>query len=58
MKIFSAFPTVNMSKLDFCLILCIAKNLIWTTLKLILSVFRFFFPDFNLVVYGPNIVRS
>ncbi len=43
MKIFSKFPTVNISKLNFWLVICIAKNFIWTTLKVIFSVFRFFF---------------
>ncbi len=42
MKIFSKFPTVNVSKLNFWLVICIAKNLIWTTLKMIFSIFRFF----------------
>ncbi len=42
MKIFSKFPTVNISKLNFWLVICIAKNFIWTTLKVIFSIFRFF----------------
>ncbi len=42
MKIFYKFPTVNILKLNFLLVICIAKNFIWTTLKLIFSVFRFF----------------
>ncbi len=33
MKIFCKFPTVNISKLNFWLLICIAKNFIWTTLK-------------------------
>ncbi len=36
------FPTVNISKLNFWLVICIAKNFIWTTLKMIFSIFRFF----------------
>ncbi len=40
MKIFSKFPTVNISKLNFLLVICIAKNFIWTTLKAIFSIFR------------------
>ncbi len=28
MKIFSKFPTINISKLNFGLVICIAKNLI------------------------------
>ncbi len=50
MKIFCKFPTVNISKLNFWLVICIAKNFIWTTLKAIFSIFRFFAPsdsDFN-----------
>ncbi len=50
MNIFCKWPTVNISKLNFWLLICIAKNLIWTTLKAIFSVFRFFLhphiPDF------------
>ncbi len=42
MKIFCKFPTVNISKLHFWLVICIAKNFIWTTLKTIFSIFRFF----------------
>ncbi len=30
-------------KLNFLLVICIAKNLIWTTLNVIFSMFRFFF---------------
>ncbi len=44
MKIFCTFPTVNISKVNFLIVICIAKNFIWTTLKMILSVFRFFSP--------------
>ncbi len=40
MKIFSEFVTVNTSNLNFWLVICIAKNLIWTTLKMIFSIFR------------------
>ncbi len=41
-KIFCKFSTVNISKLNFWLLICIAKNFIWTTLKSIFSIFRFF----------------
>ncbi len=41
MKIFSTFPTINISKLNFCLVICIANYFIWTTLKMIFSIFRF-----------------
>ncbi len=43
MKIFCKFLTVNISQLHFWLVICIAKNFIWTTLKAIFSIFRFFF---------------
>ncbi len=43
MKIFSKSPTINISKLNFWLVICIAKNFIWTTLKVIFSIFWFFF---------------
>ncbi len=43
-------------------VICFAKNLIWTTLKAIFSIFNFFLhpqiPDFQIVVSQPNIVRS
>ncbi len=42
MKIFCTFPTVNISKLNFWLVICIAKNFIWTTLKAIFSIFAYF----------------
>ncbi len=62
MKIFCTFLTVNILKLNFLLVICIAKNLIWTTLKMIFSIFRFFLhpqiPDLQIVVYQPNIVLS
>ncbi len=42
LKIFCKCLTVNISKLHFWLVICIAKNFIWTTLKVIFSIFRFF----------------
>ncbi len=42
MKTFCKFPIINISKLNFLLVIWIAKNLIWTTLKMIFSIFRFF----------------
>ncbi len=54
MNIFDTFPTVNISKLIFCLVICIAKNFIWKILKAISSIFLFFLhpqiPDFQIVV--------
>ncbi len=41
MKIFCKFPTVNISKLNYWLVICMAKNFIWTTLKVIFSIFWF-----------------
>ncbi len=50
-KIFSKFPTVNISKRNFWLVMCIVKNFIWTILKANLAIFRFFLhpqiPDFK-----------
>ncbi len=44
MKIFCKFLTVNfLPFLPFYLVKCTAKNFIWTTLKMIFSIFRFFF---------------
>ncbi len=47
MKIFFQFYTVNILKLNFWLVICIAKDFIWTILK---ALFRFFLhtqiPDF------------
>ncbi len=41
MKIVCKFPTVNISKLNFWLVICIAKNFIWTALKAIFSIIFF-----------------
>ncbi len=50
-KIFCKFPTVNISKLIF--LLCIAKNVLWTTLKTIFLICWFFLhpqiADFQIV---------
>ncbi len=47
--------TVNISKLNFWLVICIAKNFIWTTLKAIFSIFWFFctlrFQIFQILSY-------
>ncbi len=48
MKIFYKCPTINISKLNFWYVLCIAKNFIWTTLKAIFS--RVTFLDVNFSV--------
>ncbi len=58
MKIFSTFPTVNISKLNFLLVICIAKNFISTTLKMIFSIFRFFCSlRFQIYKYCPLITN-
>ncbi len=58
MKIFCKFPTVNISKLNFWLVICIAKNFIWTTLKMIFSIFRFFCTlRFQIFKYCPIITN-
>ncbi len=66
MKIFSKFLTVNISKPNFWLMICIAKNFIWTALKAIFSIFWelflwfffffFFAPSESRVVSRPNIL--
>ncbi len=49
------FPTVNISKLNYWLVICITKNLIWTTLKMIFSIFRCFCTlRFQIYKYCPN----
>ncbi len=58
MKIFSTFPTINISKLNYWLLICIAKNFIWTTLKMIFSIFRFFCSlRFQIYKYCPIITN-
>ncbi len=58
MKIFCEFPTVNISKLNFWLVICIAKNFIWTTLKMIFSIFWFFCTlRFQIFKYCPIITN-
>ncbi len=61
MKMFWTFATVNIyKKNNFWLVICIAKDFIWTILNVIFSIFRFFFhpqiPDFQIVLSRPNIV--
>ncbi len=46
-KIFCKFPTVNISKLNFWLVIGVAKNFILTTLKAIFSIFLFFFAPLD-----------
>ncbi len=54
-KIFSTFPTINISKLNFWLVICIAQKFNWTTLKAIFSIFRFFCSlRFQIYKYCPN----
>ncbi len=45
MKIFCKYPTINISKLHFWLVICIAKNFIWTTLRWFSQYFDFFAPS-------------
>ncbi len=47
MKIFCKCPTIKINIflliwINFWMVICIAKNLIWTTLKMIFSIFRCF----------------
>ncbi len=58
MKIFCKFPTVNISKLIFWLVICIAKNFIWTTVKMIFSIFWIFCTlGFQIFKYCPIITN-
>ncbi len=58
MNVFCKFPTVNISKLNYWLVICIAKNFIWTTLKMILSIFRLFcILRFQIYKYCPIITN-
>ncbi len=41
MKIFCTFLNLNVYKYNFWLVICLAKNFLWTTLKMIFSIFRF-----------------
>ncbi len=47
---------------SFILVICIAKYFIWTTLKDIFCIFRFFLhpqiPDFQIVASRPNFVLT
>ncbi len=57
MKIFNKLHTVNILKLIW-LVICIAKNFIWTTLKMIFSIFRFFcILRFQIYKYCPIITN-
>ncbi len=49
------FNGVNISKRNYWLLICIAKSLIWTTLKVIFSIFRCFCSlRFQIFKYCPN----
>ncbi len=52
MKIFSKFPIINISKLNFWLLICIAEILIWTSLKMIFSIFIFFCTLYINIIYS------
>ncbi len=57
MKIISECPTYKW-KIFFWLLICIAKNLIWTTLKMIFSIFWFFCTlRFQIYKYCPLITN-
>ncbi len=52
------FCIVNISKPNYWLVICIAKNLIWTTLKMIFSIFRCFCTlRFQIFKYCPIITN-
>ncbi len=53
------FCTVNISKLNYWLLICIANNFIWTTLKVIFSIFWFFCTlRFQIFKYCPIITNN
>ncbi len=57
MTIISECPTYKW-KIHFWLVICIAKNFIWTTLKMIFSIFRFFCSlRFQIYKYCPLITN-
>ncbi len=45
MKIYSKFAIINISQLNSLLVICVAMDFIWTTLKVIFSIFNFFAPS-------------
>ncbi len=59
--LFCKCPTINISKLNFWLEICIAKNFIWTTLMVIFSIFRFFctlkFQNFKLSYHNKPYIN-
>ncbi len=52
MKIFCKFPTVNILKLNFWLVICSAKNFIWTDLLI------YQIPDFQIVCISAKYILS
>ncbi len=59
--IFCTFRTVNIYKMYFWLVICIAKNFIWNLKSNFLNIRIFFYPkipDFQIVISLQNIVRS
>ncbi len=49
------FTTVNLSKRNYWLVICIAKNLVWRAWKMIFSIFRFFCTlRFQIFKHCPN----
>ncbi len=58
MEICCTCPTVNISQLNFKLLICFAKYFIWTTLKAILFLYLEHpqIPDFQIAVSWQNII--
>ncbi len=57
MKIFSKFPTVNILNLNFCFVICIAKNFIKTALRQFSQYLDFFAPsDSRFSIAYKNVV--
>ncbi len=61
-KIFYKFSTLNISKCNFELVICIAKNFIWTTLRRFSQYLGYILhpmmPDIQIVISRANIVLS
>ncbi len=56
MEIFCKFHTVNISKLNICLLLYNTKNFIWTTLKISFLLLKFSFlapSDSSVIPFCP-----
>ncbi len=58
MKVFSKFPNLNISKRNFLLVMCIAKNLIWTTLEVNFSIYIYVYVYIELTFNKNPPIRN